>query len=120
VAYNERNESGQYLGGSGYHEKSYSEATAEQIDKEILKLLDEAHTHATKIIETNREKVEQMTDLLMEFETLDRDDIKAIFDGDYNIEEKRGRLKEAKGPSAPPIEPPSPMINGVQPQPNSP
>ncbi len=51
VAYDERSESGQYLGMPGYHEKYYSEATAEAIDKEVRSILDEAHKRAREIIE---------------------------------------------------------------------
>ena len=61
VAYDERSEGGQYLGMSGYHEKKYSEVTAQSIDDEVRKILDDAHNIALNIITTNRDKVELMT-----------------------------------------------------------
>lgn len=95
VAYDERNDAGQYLGGSGFHEKKYSEATAKSIDEELKKILDDAHKYALEIIESNREKVELMTQMLMEFETLDSVDIQKIMNNDWDAEEKRERLKIA-------------------------
>lgn len=112
VAYDERSEGGQYLGMSGYHEKKYSEDTAKAIDEEVKKILDSAHEQAMKIISENREAVELMTAMLMEFETLDSEDVKQIINGTWNIEEKRARLKTAdelhKNPSTvtpPPLPP---------------
>jgi cell division protease FtsH len=95
VAYDERSESGQYLGMSGFHEKSYSEATAKIIDDQVRKLLEEAHTQAYEILNAKRDQVIQMTELLIEFETLDRDDVLKIMDGTWNSEKKRERVKAA-------------------------
>lgn len=93
VAYDERSESGQYLGMSGYHEKSYSEETAKHIDTEVRKLLEEAHGVAHKIIEENRAKVELMTEMLMEFESLDREDVQDILNDRWDTEKKKQRVK---------------------------
>ena len=107
MAYDERSESGQYLGMPNYHDKSYSEATAETIDQQVFQLLDEAHTRAREIIEANREKVQLMTEMLMEFETLDRDDVLEIINGKWDGDKKKDRLKIAqdlqrKNPPPPP------------------
>ncbi len=96
VAYDERSEAGQYVGMPGFHEKSYSEETAKIIDEEVRKIVDEAHKRASEIIETNRDQVQLMTDMLMEFETLDRDDVLEILNGTWDIEKKKQRLKSAK------------------------
>ncbi|HSW86545.1 MAG TPA: ATP-dependent zinc metalloprotease FtsH [Rhabdochlamydiaceae bacterium] len=95
VAYDERSENGQYLGMPGFHEKSYSEATAKFIDDEVRKTLDEAHKKAIEIVQTNRDKVQLMTDMLMEFETLDRDDVQDIMNSKWDTEKKKQRLKLA-------------------------
>ena len=39
MTYDERSENSQYLGGGGFHEKKYSEATAKAIDEEVRKIL---------------------------------------------------------------------------------
>lgn len=96
VAYEEREEAGQYLGIANYREKAYSEETARAIDDEIRKLLNEAHAKAREIIEAHREQVELMTQMLLEFETLDRDDVLEIMKGEWSIEKKKERLKSAE------------------------
>ena len=96
VAYDERAEGGQYLGMSNYREKGYSEATAKVIDDEVRKILDEAHLRAKELIEAHRDQVQLMTEMLMEFETLDREDVLEIMDGKWDAEKKRGRLKNAQ------------------------
>ncbi len=90
VAYDERSDGG---GGYGsYHEKTYSEDTARAIDDEVRKLLDEAYALATKIVEENRDKIELMTKMLMEFETLNAEDVRDIINGDWDTEKKQQRL----------------------------
>lgn len=93
VAYDERSESGQYLGMAGYHEKNYSEATAKFIDEEVRKILDEALEKARDILRENSTKVQLMTEMLMEFETLDRDDVLDIMNDRWDIDKKKQRLK---------------------------
>jgi len=96
VTYDERSENGQYLGMAGYHEKNYSEATAKYIDDEVRKILDAAHAQAQDIIQANRDKVQLMTDMLIEFETLDRSDVLEIMNNEWNLEKKKQRLKAAE------------------------
>lgn len=92
MAYDERSENGQYTGVTGYHEKKYSDETAQTIDKEQRKILDEANKRATEIILQYKPQVELMTNMLIEFETLDAEDIAKILKNEWNIEEKRARL----------------------------
>ncbi len=115
VSYDERTESGQYLGMSNYHEKNYSNETAQAIDKEVRKLINEGHRRAVKILEANRDKVQLMADMLMEFESLDSTDVKEIMEGTWETEKKRGRLKIAdelqrKTPPPPPVPVKAPVI----------
>lgn len=95
VAFEEQSESGQYLGLQGYHEKKYSENTAQKIDEEINRLIEDGHKQAQKIVKENKEKTELMAKMLMEFETLDAQDIDEIMKGTWNVETKRQRIKEA-------------------------
>lgn len=95
VTYEERSDSGQYLGMSSYHEQKYSEETAKAIDKEVRRVLDEAYARAKGIIQEHSEQLELMAQMLMEFETLDSEDIQQILHNSWNIEEKRLRLKRA-------------------------
>ncbi len=93
VTYEERSENGQYLGMSGYREKKYSEKTAQEIDDEIKRILEAGNARAKKILEENRDIVELMTKMLMEFETLDSEDVQKLIHRQWDIEEKRKRLQ---------------------------
>jgi cell division protease FtsH len=94
VSYDERSDSGAYL-GMQHTEKSYSDETAQKIDAEVRKMIDDAHEKALEIIRANRDKVELTTQMLIEFETLDREDMQDIIKGAWDIEKKRARLKAA-------------------------
>ena len=80
---------------NNYHEKKYSEETAKAIDDEVRKIMDDAHESAKNILHERREQVELMAKMLIEFETLDADDVLMIVSDKWDIEEKRQRLKKA-------------------------
>lgn len=62
-------------------EKEYSEKTAEAIDKEVKRITNEAYKQARELIESNKDKLEQIEKALMKYETLDADDVKLILEG---------------------------------------
>ncbi len=70
-----------FLGRDMVTHKNLSDATAEMVDKEIRRIVDEQYARARKIIEDNRDKVEIMTKALLEWETLDSSQIDAIMAG---------------------------------------
>ena len=117
VAYDEKSDSGQFLGWNNYHDKKYSEETAKVIDKEVKQILDEALNRARTILKENAEQVELMTAMLMEFETLDADDVMKIIKNEWNVEDKKAKLKTAddlhkKAIVSPPPPPPlSPKVD---------
>jgi len=59
-------------GGGNAH---YSEDTSRQIDQEVRTILDDAYKQAKKLLEDNRDILESMKDALMEFETIDSDQV---------------------------------------------
>ena len=61
--------------------KTVSEATQQKVDAEIRRILDEQYAVARKLLEDNRDKVEAMAAALLEWETIDADQIKDIMDG---------------------------------------
>jgi cell division protease FtsH len=118
VSYDERTDSGQYLGMSNYHEKNYSNETAKKIDAEVKTLIDTAYKEAVRILQENKDKVQLMTDMLIEFESLDAIDVKEIIAGTWNADTKRGRLKSAEDlqMKTPPPAPPIPIkTDGMEP-----
>jgi cell division protease FtsH len=75
------NEGEVFLGRSVTTHKSVSEATLQKVDAEIRRIIDQQYRVARKILEENREKVEVMAKALLEFETLDADQIGDIMAG---------------------------------------
>ena len=67
-----------FLGRDISRARDYSEATAEQIDQEVRKLVDDAYGRAKEILLANREKLEVIAKALLEFETLSGDEIIAV------------------------------------------
>ena len=61
--------------------KTVSEATQQKVDAEIRRILDEQYAIARKLLESNKDKVEAMMAALMEFETIDADQINDIMAG---------------------------------------
>jgi len=59
-------------GGGNTH---YSEDTSREIDQEVRGILNEAYGHAKKLLEDNRDILEAMKDALMEYETIDADQV---------------------------------------------
>jgi len=53
----------------------------EKLDAEMRRILDEQYAVAQKILEDNRDKVETMTEALMKWETIDRDQVLDIMAG---------------------------------------
>jgi cell division protease FtsH len=59
--------------------------TAELIDKEVLRLLDEAHDRAEKILTENRELLNRLSALLIATEVIDGDELKGYVEGTNEI-----------------------------------
>jgi len=75
------NEGEVFLGRSVTKTTHMSEATMQKVDTEIRRIIDEQYGVARKILETNRDKVEVMTSALLEWETIDADQINDIMEG---------------------------------------
>ncbi|MCL4679705.1 MAG: ATP-dependent zinc metalloprotease FtsH [Rhodocyclaceae bacterium] len=83
------NEGEVFLGRSITTHKNVSEATMQQVDAEIRRIIDQQYGLARRLIEENRDKVEAMTQALLEWETLDADQINDIMAGKPPREPKR-------------------------------
>jgi cell division protease FtsH len=75
------NEGEVFLGRSITRHTNVSEATMQKVDAEIRRIIDEQYKLGRRLIEENRDKIEAMTRALMDFETIDADQIKDIMDG---------------------------------------
>ncbi len=84
-----------YYDSSGQNEynfsKPYSEETAKVIDKEISDLIESQYQRAIKILEENKDKLNQLADILIDKEVIFKDDLEAIFGErpfDKNLQEE--------------------------------
>ena len=75
------NEGEVFLGRSITTQKNVSEATMQKVDQEIKRIIDEQYALARKLIEANRDKVEMMAKSLLEWETLDTDQVEDVMQG---------------------------------------
>jgi len=75
------NEGEVFLGRSIATQKNVSEATMQKVDLEIRRIIDEQYSLARKLIEENRDKVEMMAKTLLEWETLDSEQVEDIMQG---------------------------------------
>ncbi len=71
-----------FLGREIVERRDVSEQMAQRVDEEVLKLLDEAYQAATEIVARNKDKLHALAQALLERETLDADEITAVFAGE--------------------------------------
>ena len=75
------NEGEVFLGRSITTHKNVSETTMQKVDAEIRRIVDEQYKLARRLIEENRDKVEAMAKALLDWETIDSDQIGDIMEG---------------------------------------
>jgi cell division protease FtsH len=83
-----------FLGRSVTQHKNVSDETARKIDLAVRGLIDSAYTRAREILQTNLDKLHVMAQTLLEYETIDGEQINAIMEG-----RKPGPPKDWQKPS---------------------
>jgi len=73
-----RRDSMVFLGRDIAEQRDYSERTAEEIDEEVRRIIDEAHSRCRSVMEAHRDKLEELATALIEVETLEGDDLQRI------------------------------------------
>jgi cell division protease FtsH len=68
-----------FLGRTAGRQADYSLEVAHEIDEEVRKLIEAAHTEAWDILNTHRDALDALTGELIEHETLQRRDLERIF-----------------------------------------
>src|SRR6266540_2243641 len=86
-----------FLGREMARGKDYSEHTAQEIDDEVKRIIDEAFKRAKEIIDNNRDKLEIIANCLLEYETLEGSQVEEII--------RTGKFTPP--PPPPPVSPPS-------------
>ena len=70
-----------FLGREISEQRNYSDEIAYEIDKEVRALVDEAYERASEILTKYKDKLIEISELLIEKETLDAVDFEALFEG---------------------------------------
>jgi cell division protease FtsH len=91
------NEGEVFLGRSITTHKNVSETTMQKVDAEIRRIIDQQYGLSRRLIEDNRDKVEGLAKALLEWETLDADQITDVMEG---------RSPRPPRPTASPPQPP--------------
>ena len=70
-----RRDSMVFLGRDIAEQRDYSERTAEEIDEEVRRIVEEAHERCREVLREHRGKLDELADALIEVETLEGDDL---------------------------------------------
>jgi cell division protease FtsH len=97
-----------FLGRDISRSRAYSEATAQEIDREVKRLCDDSYQRALKVLTQRKETLVTIAKALLEYETLDGSQIREILNN--------GRLVNPPPPIAPPNRDDRPQEN-TRPQP---
>ena len=101
------NEGEVFLGRSVTTHKNISETTMQQVDAEIRRIIDQQYALARRLIEENSDKIEAMAKALLEWETIDSDQIEDIMSGNPPRPPKPSQSTQAP-PEPPPQAPTAP------------
>ncbi|GAB0498489.1 hypothetical protein MMPV_009834 [Pyropia vietnamensis] len=100
VAYGE-NQQEVFLGHSVAQQKNVSEATAQKIDQEIRRLIDEAYQQATKILTKKKKDWETLSQGLLEYETLSGQEITDLLAGKEPTRDSGDDTPPSRGSAVP-------------------
>ena len=76
-----RNQDLPFLGREMASEPDYSEEIAREIDDEIRRVIEEAHTRARQVLEQHIDELHRLSSILVERETIDKDQFLRLLDG---------------------------------------
>jgi cell division protease FtsH len=95
-----------FMGRDMGRAREYSESTAQQIDSEVKRIIDEAYEQARQVLGAHRPQVELIAKALLEFETLEGAQVKDLIE--------RGRMQNppVNQPKPPPL-PPTPLTDSI-------
>ena len=88
-----------FMGRDFGRSKDYSEHTAQEIDTEVKRIIDEAYARAKQLIDDNRDKLELIAKALLEFETLDGQQVEDLI--------RTGKMSNPPPPAALTATPPT-------------
>jgi cell division protease FtsH len=103
-----------FLGREISEQRNYSDEIAYEIDKEVRALVDEAYEQARSILTTYKDKLIEISELLIDRETLEGEEFEALFEGIPRPEPRMfGPPPRAAQPAQPQQPRPVPGLQGV-------
>jgi cell division protease FtsH len=93
-----------FLGREFSATADYSEEIAREIDDEIRRIVEEAHQTARQVLTDRRDDLERLSLLLLEHETLEREQFEALLAGGTQEEVFGAPEPQEQQPPAPPVE----------------
>lgn len=94
----EKHEGPVFLGMQyGQKSRNYSDSKAQQIDAEVTKFIDEGYELAKKILTTHRDALERLTQALLEYETIDGNEVEMLVNGAAVSEIQKVRQNKKNG-----------------------
>lgn len=87
-----------FLGKDMGHQRDYSDAIAESVDREVRALIDHAHTEAWTVLNANRSVLDTLAQELIEKETLDHLQLAELFKNVKKLPERKQWLSSQKRP----------------------
>jgi cell division protease FtsH len=103
-----RNHDMPFLGREMAAEPDYSEEMAREIDDEIRRVIEEAHARAREVLEQHMDAMNQLAGILIERETIDKDQFERLLAGESPDEVFREEEPEAPAPKPEPERKPIP------------
>ena len=124
LRYNE-NQQEVFLGHAITQRQNMSEETAKVIDEEIRRIVTEGEKKAREVLFANRDKLEAITQALMEYETISGEEVQGLMRGEKIVRAMDD--EENKGPAGPAVPAagkmrpprPEPGAGGLEPQPQT-
>ena len=71
-----------FLGRDFHAEPDYSDGVAEEIDREILRIVDEAHQTARRVLTEHKDELERFADILVTYENMDAEQLERLMAGE--------------------------------------
>ena len=90
-----------FLGRDMHSEPDYSDDIARQIDVEIRRIIEDAYQRAKDILSEHRNDLENITQVLLRRETIERDEFLRLLEGEseadvFRVKDERARQKAAE------------------------
>jgi cell division protease FtsH len=94
-----------FLGRDFSANADYSQEVAYEIDKEISRLIDDAYEKARRILTERKAQLDLMAEVLIERETVDREELEALLDNRWHefLAEEKAKPASDTGPGTPEV-----------------